>query len=52
MENWGDITKEHLLRNINEPNDVARQYSWREGMSEFDFEDAVEENLYYRWPVA
>jgi hypothetical protein len=40
MENWRDITEERLLRNINEPNDVARQYSRREGLSEFDFEDA------------
>jgi hypothetical protein len=45
MVSWGDITEEHLLRNINEPNDVARQHSWREGLSKFDFEDAVEEKI-------
>jgi hypothetical protein len=33
LESWGDITEERLLRNIHEPNDVVRQYSWREGMS-------------------
>jgi hypothetical protein len=52
MEIWGDITEEHLLRNINEPNDVARQNSWRDFLFQCDFEDVVEGKLYYRRPVA
>jgi hypothetical protein len=52
MESWEDITLEHLLRNVNEPNDVARQYSWRDPLSQCDFEDVVEGKLYYRRPVA